>query len=149
MQKRIKYKGIEVVYYDRGEGACIVLLHGYLETAEIWIEFAEQFPERFRILMLDLPGHGKSGIWGKIHTMDDLAGSVYAILKAEDIEKVFLVGHSMGGYVAMAFAELFPEKLTGYALFHSTCFADTEEKKRTGTGRSAWYFAGRRGRLSM
>jgi len=118
------------MYYDRGEGACIVLLHGYLETAEIWIEFAVQFLKKFRILTLDLPGHGQSGIWGKVHSMDDLAGSVNAILKAENIDNVFLVGHSMGGYVAMAFAELFPEKLSGYALFHSTCFADTEEKKR-------------------
>ena len=130
MQKRINYKEVEVVYYDRGEGACIVLLHGYLETAEIWTGFADQFFERFRILTLDLPGHGQSGIWGKVHSMDDLAGSVYTILKAENIDKVFLVGHSMGGYVTMAFAELFPNKLCGYALFHSTCFADTEEKKR-------------------
>ena len=43
MQKRINYKGVEVVYSDRGEGACIVLLHGYLETAEIWEEFADSF----------------------------------------------------------------------------------------------------------
>jgi len=119
-----------VVYYDRGEGACIVLLHGYLETAEIWTGFADQFFKEFRILTLDLPGHGQSGIWGKVHSMDDLAGSVHTILKAENIDKTFLVGHSMGGYVAMAFAELFPEKLSGYALLHSTCFADTEEKKR-------------------
>ena len=105
--------------------------------------------EQFRVLTLDLPGHGQSGIWGKVHSMDDLAGSVNAILEAENIEKVFLVGHSMGGYVAMAFAELFPEKLIGYSLFHSTCFADTEEKKKNRDREISLVFAGKSGRLSM
>jgi pimeloyl-ACP methyl ester carboxylesterase len=129
MQKWINYKEVEVVYHDRGNGDCIVFLHGYLETAEIWTGFADRFFGGFRVLTLDLPGHGQSGTWGKVHSMDDLAGSVHAILTAENIDKVFLVGHSMGGYVTMAFAELFPQKLSGYALFHSTCFADSDEKK--------------------
>ena len=129
MQKKIQYKDVEVVYSDRGEGACIVLLHGYLETGEIWSGFAERLHDRFRVLIPDLPGHGQSGTWGKMHSMDDLAASVNAILEAEHIDEISLIGHSMGGYVTMAFAELFPERLTSYALFHSTCFADTEEKR--------------------
>lgn len=130
MQKSITYKEIEVVYYDRGHGACILLLHGYLETGEIWDSFAGRFLDRFRVITMDLPGHGKSGTWGRVHTMDDLAGSVHALLKEEGIEKVFLVGHSMGGYVSMAFADLYPDQLSGYSLFHSTCFADSVEKKK-------------------
>ena len=122
MQKKIQYKDVEVVYNDRGEGACIVLLHGYLETGEIWTGFAERLLDRFRVLIPDLPGHGQSGTWGKVHSMN-------AILEAEHIDKISLIGHSMGGYVTMAFAELFPERLTSYVLFHSTCFADTEEKR--------------------
>lgn len=129
MQKKIQYKDVELVYNDRGEGACIVLLHGYLETGEIWTGFAERLLNRFRVLIPDLPGHGQSGTWGKVHSMDDLAASVNAILEAEHIDKISLIGHSMGGYVTMAFAELFPERLTSYALFHSTCFADSEEKR--------------------
>ena len=61
--------------------------------------------------------------------MEDLAGSVIAVINKEGIDKVFLVGHSMGGYVALAFADMYPGHLSGYSLFHSTCFADSEEKR--------------------
>lgn len=123
------YKDIEVVYNDRGQGACILLLHGYLETSGVWENFSERFLDQFRVITMDLPGHGKSGTWGMVHSMEDLAGSVIAVIDEEGIDKVFLVGHSMGGYVAMAFADLYPDHLSGYSLFHSTCFADSEEKR--------------------
>ncbi len=124
------YNGTGIVYDDQGEGTCVVLLHGYLESGPIWEHFADRFRTHFRVIIPDLPGHGQSGIWGKVHTMDDLAEVVQSILDREGIHRVFLVGHSMGGYVTMAFAELYRERLLGYCLFHSTCFADNEEKKR-------------------
>jgi len=129
-EKSIEYKGVKVVYDDIGAGSCFVLVHGYLETRQIWDDFADRLSSTFRVITIDLPGHGASGTWGKKHTMDDLARSIRAIIVSEGIEKIFLVGHSMGGYVTMAFADLFPESLKGYCLFHSTCFADTEEKKK-------------------
>jgi pimeloyl-ACP methyl ester carboxylesterase len=129
MEKRIKYKERDVIYSDLGEGPCIVLLHGYLECGDIWQSFIESFPGAYRFIVPDLPGHGASGTWGKIHTMDELAGVVATILETEGIPRVFLAGHSMGGYVCMAFADLYPEKLSAYALVHSTPFADTEEKR--------------------
>ena len=129
MQKSIDYKGTQVVYTDRGEGPCLVLLHGYLESGEIWESFADRIPQGYRLIIPDLPGHGRSGTLKKMDSMDDLAGAIKAMVEAEDIGKIFLVGHSMGGYVVMAFAELFPEKLLGYSLFHSTCFADNNDKK--------------------
>ena len=129
MQKRIKYRGTDLVYSDLGEGACIVLLHGYLERGKIWQSFIEHFNGEFRFIIPDLPGHGDSGSWDTVHTMDEVAGAVHAILEAEGTGKVFLAGHSMGGYVTIAFADLFPEKLSGYALVHSTPFADTKEKR--------------------
>jgi len=130
MEKTITYHGQEVRYRDQGSGSCLVFLHGYLESGEIWNGFADMFSPNFRVIVPDLPGHGVSGTWGKVHTMEELAGAVRAILQEEKIDKILLVGHSMGGYVTMAFADLYPESLLGYVLFHSTCFADSEEKKR-------------------
>jgi pimeloyl-ACP methyl ester carboxylesterase len=129
MQKRIEYRGKELAYSDRGKGPCLVLLHGYLETGEIWDSFADRFPQGYRLIIPDLPGHGRSGTWGEMHSMDELAKAIKAIIEEESIGKIFLVGHSMGGYVVMAFAALFPEMLLAYSLFHSTCFADTDEKR--------------------
>jgi pimeloyl-ACP methyl ester carboxylesterase len=129
MEKQIKFKGVKVAYSDRGEGPCVVLLHGYLESREIWNGFSQLIHQKYRVIIPDLPGHGKSGNWGELHSMDDLAGAVKAVMDAEGLDKVFLIGHSMGGYAVMAFAELFPESLLGYSLFHSTCFADNQEKK--------------------
>ena len=82
MEKKISYRGCDVVYSDHGEGKCIVLLHGYLERGDIWQHFTEQFPPGFRFIVPDLPGHGASGGWGKVHTMDELATAVKAILEA-------------------------------------------------------------------
>lgn len=130
MRKRILYKDIDVVYNIRGDGLTILFIHGYLETSAVWEGFEERFLHNYQVISIDLPGHGQSGTWGEVHSMEDLAESVNAVLEAESIEKVFLVGHSMGGYVALAFAELFPVRLFGYSLFHSNCFADSEEKKR-------------------
>jgi len=128
--KKISHKGIPLQYRDRGSGACIVLLHGYLETGSVWDTFVPLLLDRFRVLVPDLPGHGKSGCWGEEHSMDELAEAVVAMLNAEGIDRALIVGHSMGGYVSMAFADLFPERMSGYVLFHSTCFADNPEKKQ-------------------
>ncbi len=129
MRKGISFKGIELSYTDRGSGDCIVLLHGYLESGKIWEEFIPRLTEHFRVITPDIPGHGRSGCWGKEHSMNDLADSVKQVLEAEGIKRVILVGHSMGGYVTMAFAAQYPEMLAGYVLFHSTCFADSDEKR--------------------
>lgn len=149
MQKRITYKGAGVVYSDRGEGPCLVLLHGYLESGEIWDSFADRFPQGYRLIVPDLPGHGSSGTWGERHSMDDLAGAIRAILDAEGIEKVFLVGHSMGGYVVMAFADLFPENLLAYSLFHSTCFADNDEKKENRDREISLFLCGKKRQIVL
>lgn len=129
MRKTVMFKGVELSYTDNGSGSCICLLHGYLETAEIWEDFVNRLTDRFRVITMDLPGHGWSGTWGDEHSMVDLAASTKKILDAEGINKGIVVGHSMGGYVTMAFASLYPDRLNGYVLFHSTCFADTPEKK--------------------
>lgn len=129
MRKQVQHKGIDISYTDVGSGACIFLLHGYLEAADIWEDFLPRLSTRFRVLSMDIPGHGSSGCWGREHSMQELAASVKSILDKEGINKVVLLGHSMGGYICMEFASRYPDRLHAYVLFHSTCFADTDEKK--------------------
>lgn len=116
-------------YQDAGEGPVIVLLHGYLETLKIWKEFVIELSKKYRIIAPDLPGHGKSEITEEIQTMDSMAYSIKLMLDHLEIKKCVMVGHSMGGYVALAFLERYPDLLQGISLFHSGPFADTEEKK--------------------
>ena len=130
MEKAITYNGGIVMYADNGKGNPIVLLHGYLESQEIWFSFAEKLIKLgHRVITLDLPGHGFSGSVGTEHTMEQLAGAVNTVLTEQKVEKCVVVGHSMGGYVALAFAKAYPEKLAGLCLFHSTPNPDSEEKK--------------------
>ncbi|SDB90360.1 alpha/beta fold hydrolase [Williamwhitmania taraxaci] len=130
MEKAITYNGGIVMYADNGQGNPILLLHGYLESQEIWFSFTEKLIKQgHRVITLDLPGHGFSGSVGSEHTMDHLAGAVNTVLLEQKVEKCLVVGHSMGGYVALAFAKVYPEKLAGLCLFHSTPNPDSEEKK--------------------
>lgn len=129
MEKHIDYKGINLSYVIEGEGEPLVFLHGYLESKEIWQDFSALFTERFKVICIDIPGHGKSGILGESHEMREIALAVDAVLIHEDIDNAVLFGHSMGGYVVMEYVSIFSHKLKGYCLFHSTCFADNEEKR--------------------
>ena len=129
VKKYLDYKGIKISYSIQGEGEALVFLHGYLEAKEIWMDFSKRFTSHFKVICIDLPGHGESGLLGSIHEMDEMASVVAAVLLYERIEKSVLIGHSLGGYVVMSFVKDFSDKLKGYCLFHSTCFADSEEKK--------------------
>lgn len=133
MNRSISFENIAVTYSDTGRGQTIVLLHGYLLTKEAWEPFAEILSRRFRVLAIDLPGHGDSGVAGETHTMEFLAEAVRASVLDAGAEKVLLVGHSMGGYATLAFTEKHPEMLAGYVLFHSHPWADgpeTVEKRK-------------------
>jgi pimeloyl-ACP methyl ester carboxylesterase len=121
------YKGCRINYTDSGDGHVIVLLHGYLETSEVWNGFATKLASHNRVLSIDLPGHGLSESCGESHTMEYMATGVKELLDNAGIRKAFIAGHSMGGYVTLAFLDLFPEYLSGYCLVHSQPFADSPE----------------------
>ncbi len=127
MIKTISFANTEIRFSDNGTGTAVVLLHGYLESLQIWNGFADILERRFRVICPDLPGHGKSGIIGEVHTMEKLAESVLAVLNHCGIDKCFIAGHSMGGYSGLAFMELNPERLLGICLFHSHPFPDTRQ----------------------
>jgi pimeloyl-ACP methyl ester carboxylesterase len=114
-------------YCISGKGHTIVLLHGFLESHQIWKSFARRLSESFRIITIDLPGHGLSESTGPVNSMDMMAEGVHAVLKSLNVSSCLMVGHSMGGYVTLAFAEKYPRKLKGLVLFHSQAAADSAE----------------------
>ena len=111
-----------------GSKPTIVLLHGYLESLDVWDDFTKLLAPRLRVVSLDLPGHGVSEVKGEVHTMDFLADVVRGVLEEQGIGKCVLAGHSMGGYAALAFLRKYPEMLDGFILFHSFPGADIPEK---------------------
>jgi pimeloyl-ACP methyl ester carboxylesterase len=125
----ISFKSSSINYSDQGSGKVIVLLHGYLETHEIWKDFASELAKSFRVISIDIPGHGKSGKIADVHTMDLMAEAVDAVLRNLYIDRAFIVGHSMGGYVTLSYMANYTTKVSGICLFHSTPFADTDEKR--------------------
>ncbi len=121
--------GKQTSFSDTGEGFPIVLLHGYIESLNAWEKFAEELSKSYRVIAIDLPGHGNAPVFDKIHTMEFMAYYVNDILEYLHINKCVMIGHSMGGYVTMEFLSKYPEKLSGFSLFHSTPFPDSDEKK--------------------
>lgn len=126
----MKKIGADVYYTDTGKGRAIVLLHGFLESSVIWNDLAESLSKHYRVICIDLPGHGKTPSIGYIHTMEMMADVVKGVLEKLQLRRVVIAGHSMGGYVACALAEKFPEMISGLALVNSTASADSEEKKK-------------------
>lgn len=107
----------------------LVLLHGFMENLLIWEDLEEHLSKKFRLIKIDLPGHGRSSIYSETHTMEFMAEKVKEIVDKLNLKKIHLLGHSMGGYVSLAFAELYPQSLKSITLFFSTYFADDDEKK--------------------
>lgn len=130
MEKFIIADGTAIRIGDtqRGERT-VVLLHGYLENLNIWDDFTGLLQPRLRVVAPDLPGHGISEIKGPVHTMEFLADTVHAALLECGVTKYTVVGHSMGGYVALALAARHPEDLDALVLLSSTPNADTEAKR--------------------
>lgn len=124
----LDYKGVSVFYSDEGKGSAVVLLHGFLENSSMWEMFVPQLIKKNRVICIDLLGHGSTGCIGYVHTMEDMADAVRAVLKHLKIKKSTIIGHSLGGYVALAFAEKEPDALKGLCLMNSTTRADTPER---------------------
>jgi pimeloyl-ACP methyl ester carboxylesterase len=122
--------GIQFKTYGKNHGYSLVFLHGYLESSEIWDDFAPLFAEEYFVICIDLPGHGKSVTPSEPFTMEAFADAVLSVTKHLGVEAFHLVGHSMGGYVAMAIFEKYFYRLNSLVLFHSTCYSDSEEKKQ-------------------
>ncbi|SDX96931.1 Pimeloyl-ACP methyl ester carboxylesterase [Lutibacter oricola] len=126
---QISYKNSTVNFTSTGKGSAIILLHGFLENNTMWNTTVVQLSKNFRVICIDLLGHGESENLGYVHTMEEQAKMVKAVLNSLRLRKYVLVGHSMGGYIALAFSKLFSNNVKGLCLMNSTALPDTEEKK--------------------
>lgn len=123
------YKNIPVFFTDDGKGEVIVLLHGFLESSSMWKDLAPELAKKHRVIAMDLLGHGQTGCLGYIHTMELMAEVVEAVLNHLKIETFTVIGHSMGGYVALALAENTTKNIHGLCLMNSTAQPDSDERK--------------------
>lgn len=123
------YKNTNIYYTCEGKGTAIVLLHGFLENSTMWQYFVAGLSKKHRVICIDLLGHGKTDCLGYIHTMENQATMVKAVLNHLRLRKYVLVGHSMGGYVALTFAQQFSKNVKGLCLINSTALPDTTAKK--------------------
>ncbi len=127
---RVLYQNKKISYFEKGKGDTIVLLHGFLENKSIWENFVNELAKDFHVVTIDLPGHGVSESLGPVNEISAMADAVNTVLQYLRVSKAIMVGHSMGGYVSLAFAELFQKKTAGVVLFHSHASADTPDAKK-------------------
>ena len=139
IQKEMLIDGSKITYRISGEGKPVVLIHGFGEDGEVWNNQIEVLKDQYQLIIPDLPGSGQSEMV-KDMSIEGLAESIKKILDIEIFnslsagavsKKIYMIGHSMGGYITLAYAEKYPEQLEGLGLFHSSAFADSEEKKTT------------------
>ena len=129
MQK-ININDIELAYTRHGAGIPLVLLHGYPLDGSIWSEVVPLLQDHFDLIIPDLRGFGESTTVDTPYTMDTFASDIAGLLDHLGIEKAAIAGHSMGGYVALAFAKLYPDRVSGLGFVSSQALPDTPERKQ-------------------
>ncbi|MCI0551523.1 MAG: alpha/beta hydrolase, partial [Anaerolineae bacterium] len=117
--EKIRFILFNLAYTHRGKGTPLVLLHGFPLDSSIWNEVASLLEDSFELIIPDLRGFGESSTMEYPTTMDDYASDIADMLDYFRIQKAAIAGHSMGGYVALAFARLYPERVSGLALVSS------------------------------
>lgn len=127
--EKIHVSGIELAYTRRGSGTALVLLHGYPLDHHIWDVVAPQLERTFDLILPDLRGFGSSTTMETPYTLDDFASDIAGLLDHVGIQTAAIVGHSMGGYVALAFVNRYPQRVRGLGLVSSQTLADSPERK--------------------
>lgn len=127
MKKTIKHNQTTLAYHIQGTGPTLTLLHGFMEDHTIWDTLLPTLTRTNTVITIDLPGHGDSQNLAQINTMDHIAQAIKTIFDHEHIEQTVLIGHSMGGYITLSYAEQYPQTLRGIGLFHSNAHADSPQ----------------------
>jgi pimeloyl-ACP methyl ester carboxylesterase len=116
-------------FFEKGQGPVLLFLHGFCETGEMWRHFADSLSTQYRVLCPDLPGFGASPITHRITCIEDVAEQLEEWMDALQIQHPIVLGHSLGGYVALALLERMGDRIKAIGLLHSTAYADDLEKK--------------------
>ena len=127
--EKVKVNGIKIAYVRKGTGKPLVLVHGYPLDHTIWNEVVPFLESDFDIILPDLRGFGASYLVEGQYKITDMAADIAGLLDQLDIEKAVIAGHSMGGYISLAFARTYPERVAGLGLVASQALADPEDKK--------------------
>lgn len=120
-----------IAYTQKGSGPALILIHGFCESKEMWKTFVEELSTKYTVYCPDLPGFGESIFKDSHISMEEAAVLLQEWMEEQGISKPIVIGHSLGGYVTLALAELMGDGLKAIGLFHSTAFPDDEEKKHT------------------
>jgi pimeloyl-ACP methyl ester carboxylesterase len=124
----------ELSVNQTGKGNTIILLHGFPMDSTVWDSFSLGLSKDFKVVTIDLPGFGKSPLLKKNpFSIDDVADAILSLLEEKKINNSVLIGHSLGGYVALSMAKKKSDLFAGLGLFHSTAYADAPEKKQSRT----------------
>ncbi|MBP3764044.1 MAG: alpha/beta hydrolase [Bacteroidales bacterium] len=123
--------GHTVHYRDEGRGnsKTLVLLHGFLQNLDVWTSYVLTYMRDMRVLTIDLPGHGQTESFAEVHTMELMADVVKKVMEHAGVDQCVMAGHSMGGYVALAFAMKYPYNLRGLGLINSHALPDGEVQR--------------------
>lgn len=113
----------------KGKGFPVVFIHGFCETKAMWFPYVESLTDTYEIICPDLPGFGESALDSDQISLEKVADQLARQLQSEGVFNAVFIGHSLGGYVALALAQRHPQMIRGLGLFHSTAFADTEEAR--------------------
>lgn len=128
MIKTLQYQNKKIHYRVTGKGNPVLLIHGFGEDGRVWDTMIDFLQDRFQLIVPDLPGSGQSELTADM-SIEGMAEVIHTIIHEEDIDAYPVIGHSMGGYIALALIEKYPNHVSALGLFHSTAFADSEEKK--------------------
>jgi pimeloyl-ACP methyl ester carboxylesterase len=118
---------------ERGVGTPLLFIHGFPFHQGLWDGYGERFSEQFRFITVDLPGFGKSPLLKTPFSLDQIATTLLSFLSEKSLNNVVVVGHSLGGYVALSMVKQRRDLFRSLVLFHSTAYADSPEKKESRT----------------
>lgn len=130
--KTFQYNNSNISYRIAGNGEPVLFIHGFAEDSRVWDAIIDEFKNHYQLIVPDLPGSGASSLLPGSHiSIEDYADALKALLEKENITQMVMIGHSMGGYISLAFAKKYPSFIRALGLFHSSAYADDEAKKET------------------